>query len=133
MRSEFTGLPQSLANLHYLKDLPKYTHATPYIVSGEIPADQEPHRTNVEYATLRGSPIFNLRGQEHKLSITKHGFEMIAVPNDIAGLDVKGSQRLEYARRMTEYVKHLLDVPVAFCYDCRVGLFLVHGFHVQCL
>ncbi len=120
LRLDFPCLPQSHIDLTFLKDLPEYETSRPYYVSGSLPEEHESSRTNIQYQTLHQVPLFNLRGQEHKLSVEKHGFQIINVPDEVLCLDVKGTQRQVYIEKMAEVVKCHLDASFVLCYDYRV-------------
>jgi hypothetical protein len=119
LRADFPSAIQSRIDLNFLRDLSEYNEVKPYHISGIIPADHESFRTNMQFEK-RQVPLYNLRGQEHKLSIEKHGFEVITVPKDISHLDIKGSQKQEYINYMTEMVKRRLGATLVLCHDCRV-------------
>ncbi|KUJ21854.1 uncharacterized protein LY89DRAFT_681235 [Mollisia scopiformis] len=120
LRANFPSATQSRVNLNFLRDLSEYDEVKPYHISGIISADHESCRTNMQFEKRGQVPFYNLRGQEHELSIDKHGFEMITVPKDISHLDVKGSQKQEYISHMTEIVKRRLSATLVLCYDYRV-------------
>ncbi len=109
LRADFQSAIQSRIDLNFLRDLPEYDEVKPYHISGIIPANHE--RTNMQFEE-RQVPLYNLRGQEHRLSIEEHGFEMITVRKHISYLDIKGSLKRKYITRMTEMVKKRLDATL---------------------
>jgi len=125
LRADFPLAIQSRIDLNFLRDLSEYDEVKPYHISGIIPADHESSRTNMQFEKRNQIPFYNLRGQEHKLSIEKHGFEIITVPKDISHLDFKDLQKQEYINRMTEMVKRRLGATLVLCYDCRVRYFVL--------
>ena len=121
LRSQFPTVSESRIEATFLEDLSEYKHTKPYYISGILPKEPESSRTNIVYRKIQDIPLFDLRGEEHKLTIAKHGFQIIDVPEDIMSLDVRGSQKQEYIHRMVEYVKQLLNASFILCYDCRVS------------
>lgn len=119
---DFPDSSRSLTSLKFLRDLPEYEETKPYYISGSLSDGQEDFRTNIQYHSLKKVPLFNLRGQEHRLSIEKHGFEIIKVPQAISCLDVKCTQREEYMEEVAKIVKRRLDATFVLCYDSKVGL-----------
>ena len=122
MESHFnpSSIPTSHINLSFLEDLPEYEHTKPYYISGDLPEDCEPSRTNIQYDVQYDIPVTNLRSIKDQLHLSTHGFQFIHIPDDIASLDIRGDCTNEYIEKMTAHVKDLLDASFALCYDCRV-------------
>jgi hypothetical protein len=121
LRDEFPSLPRSHISLSFLEELPEYATIKPYYFSGPLPEDQEQFRTNICYRTLDHIPIVNLRGQEQRLNVEKHGFQIVKVPAAVLGLDVKGAGRGEYMEEMAEVVKQRLKATFVLCYNYKVS------------
>lgn len=130
LRSLVTTATTSYVDLRYLKDLDIYNETKPYYISGVLSEDQEKFRTNLEYELLPGVPVYNLRGEEDKLSLEKHGFQILGIPDSIANLDIRGSSKEVYIREMSERVKVLLNASFVLCYDCRVSPRHQHEYRV---
>ena len=113
--------PRAIITLKFIDDETTSQSAKPYHISGILPDNLEVARTNVQYQELHNSSLFNLRGSEHKLSLAKHGFQILEIPDEIANLDIKGPQKVEYMEHMTNIIKDLLGASHAICYDCRVS------------
>ncbi|KXG48432.1 uncharacterized protein PGRI_023020 [Penicillium griseofulvum] len=121
VRSLFPAAPTSRINLNFLDDLAEYDHTKPYHFSGPLSKELEPSRTNIQYRMLHDIPVSDLRREERKLLISKHGFQFIQVPEDVIKLDIRGSenQKQEYIESITILIKQLLGASFALCYDCR--------------
>ncbi|KAG7287563.1 hypothetical protein NEMBOFW57_007075 [Staphylotrichum longicolle] len=132
LRSEFPSLPESHISLSFLEDLPEYDETKPYYFSGPLPEEQEELRTNIRYQTLNRIPLLNLRGQEHKLDVEKHGFEIIKVPESILRLDVRGAGRGEYMEKMAGAVKRRLNATFVVCYNYKVSVWRPLGVVHEC-
>jgi hypothetical protein len=120
LRSCFPSAPISHIDLRFLSDIPEYYHTKPYYISGALPKEHEPSRTNIQYQMRHQIPVFNVRGEEHRIIIAKHGFQLLRVSEDVVSLDVRGSQKQEYIESITNLAKELLGAPFGLCYDCRV-------------
>lgn len=110
----------SYFDITYLKEDPEYDHEKPYYVSGNLPPESEPFRTNIQYETRGRLPVADLRGNEDQLHLATHGFQYLDLPREIVELDVRGAHRLDYIERVTSLVKTLLNATFALCYDCKV-------------
>ncbi|KAJ5701175.1 hypothetical protein N7488_008723 [Penicillium malachiteum] len=121
VRSNLSAALTSHINLNFLNDLPEYDHTKPYNFSGPLPEELEASRTNIQYRMLHDIPVSNIRREERKFMISKHGFQFIQVPDDLIKLDVRGSnnQKEEYIESITILIKELLGASFALCYDCR--------------
>ena len=62
---------------------------------------------------LEQVPLFNLRGYEHILSVEKHGFEILKVPEDLSALNMRSTHLEEYMQKMSHIVERRLDAT--FC------------------
>lgn len=122
LRSNLPSCPKSHFDLSFLRDLPDYDHAKPYYVSGALPTDLEPSRTNIQYEIRYGISVANLRGNEDKLDPATHGFQFMQLPEDVVSLDVRKDQKQEFIEGVTILVKKLLGAPFGLCYDCRVRI-----------
>ena len=120
LRSDFPSAPQSYVNLRFIKDLPEYDQSRPYHVSGFLPTEFEASRTNIQYQELVQIHAFNPRGQEHQLSLSQHGFQMLEIPTATINLDVQGSQKQRYIEDLTAIAKQFFEASFVLCYDCKV-------------
>ncbi|KAF5236253.1 hypothetical protein FAUST_6601, partial [Fusarium austroamericanum] len=102
----------------FIKALPEYELTKPYYISGLLPQHHESARTNIQQQLLQQVPLFNLRGQEHNLSIERHGFEIVNLSDSLCSLDIVGSQTVEYMQEMTSIVTRRLEASLVVCYDC---------------
>lgn len=125
LRSYLPSAPKSHIDLTFLKNLPDYDFIKPYYVSGVLPKNLEPSRTNIQYEMRRGISVTNIRGIENKLILATHGFQFMQIPENVVNLDVGGIQKQEYIENITTLVKEFLDAPFGLCYDCRVCKFFL--------
>ncbi|RWA10870.1 hypothetical protein EKO27_g4235 [Xylaria grammica] len=119
LRSEFPNLPQSYRKLCFLRDLDEYESQKPYYISGPLPNDLADYRSNIQYDLVNGVFISNLRGHEKKLSLEKHGFQIIEVSEAIGSLDVQGQERNEYIEKMADLLKERLHADLVLCYNYK--------------
>ncbi|KAF9770119.1 hypothetical protein IL306_012371 [Fusarium sp. DS 682] len=117
LRIDFPRCDQTNVDLQFIKDLPEYEQTKPYYVSGLLSEHREATRTNIQHQLLEQVPLFGLRGQEHNLSIERHGFEILNMSDDLCALDVGGTQTEEYMQAMTNIVTQRLGATLVVCYD----------------
>lgn len=125
-RSILPSISSSYIDLTFLKNLLEYENSKPYYISGPLPENQENVRTNIQYETLYRVPLSNVRGFENKLSLARHGFQIMKIPNDVNDLDIRGNQKQDYVEKITGLVEKELGAPFVMCYDCRVDANLIH-------
>lgn len=119
IRFNFDRFKQSTRDLRFLKELDEYAETKPYYISGSLSTSANIPHTNIQYQMVQHVPLVNLRGQENLLSVDKHGFEIMPVPKDIVGLDIKDIDKDKYIRRMAAALKDHLDASFVLCYDYR--------------
>jgi hypothetical protein len=113
--------PGAICAFHFLKRSPTYDEVKPYYFSGALEDMQEQARSNLEYDIQDGIQLTDLRGLEHKLSLGRHGFQLLRHEPVIDLNDPSEEDMNRYLEDVVDMVKKHLGAEAAFAYNFRVS------------
>ncbi|KAF4466278.1 hypothetical protein FALBO_6860 [Fusarium albosuccineum] len=112
------SLPVRTGGLSFIKDLDKYKHEKPYKWTATLDESKEHLRTNIALES-RDDVIFrdvrSLIGQEDKLSVRNHGFQILRYTSIDNSAIKEESVLKEYVTGLAESIKEAVSAELVYC------------------